>query len=83
MQYPETLNVLKDIDFVDEPYENIFFEHFFPSIVGYAKLMDEYNANIRSPTTCLVCMGRSSSMIRRQLILTGGSNSATYWLLLW
>ena len=25
MKYPETLNVLKDIDFDDEPYENIFF----------------------------------------------------------
>ena len=55
MQHPETLNMLKDIDFDDEQYENMFFEHFFPSIASHAKLMDECNANIRSPNhlSCL------------------------------
>ena len=52
MQYPEELSLKKEIDFrmgaEDNNLSEVFFEHFFPSVEGHAKLMDKFNQNFKS-----------------------------------
>ncbi|CAB9530025.1 hypothetical protein SEMRO_2714_G335340.1 [Seminavis robusta] len=53
MKYPEEVELKKDIDFGsianDKPLAPLFFEHFFPSVEGHAKKMDEFFADINAP----------------------------------
>jgi len=39
--YPKHLELKKDIDFVNTPLDEIFFQHFFPSVKGHAAIIDE------------------------------------------
>jgi hypothetical protein len=51
MQYPESLNLKKNIEFGEDAsqYAAIFFDHFMPDIKGHAKLIDKFHGNKESP----------------------------------
>ena len=49
MKCPEHLEFKKDIDFVNTPMEDVFFEHFVPSVAGHAALFDEFFKDERAP----------------------------------
>jgi len=50
MEWPDDLQVKKDINFDDsKDLAAIFFEDFFPCIQGHAKLIDEFHMDVRSP----------------------------------
>lgn len=48
LTYPDELDVLKEVDFENKSLSDIFFEYFFPSVVGHAKLMDEFLSDARA-----------------------------------
>jgi len=49
LEIPETAQYQKEIDWSDDMDHNtIFFEHFFPSIKGHGKIIDEFLADTRS-----------------------------------
>jgi hypothetical protein len=50
MKYPDGPTLLREIDFGsgDKSLADIFFDEFFPSIVGHALLMDKYLSDIRA-----------------------------------
>jgi hypothetical protein len=58
LTYPDELDIQHDIDFDDEHLETILFRDFFPSILGHAKLMDEYLADPRAKYFATVRNGR-------------------------
>jgi hypothetical protein len=48
-QYPEGVEFLKEMTFVEDGYPKVFFDDFFPDVTGHALRMDEYHSDIRSP----------------------------------
>jgi hypothetical protein len=49
MVIPDRLAIKRSINFDSQPYDQIFFDEFFPCIKGHGKLLDEYFADIRAP----------------------------------
>jgi hypothetical protein len=53
MDIPDSVEFKKEIDWGPDPdnmdYNKTFFDHFFPSIQGHAKLIDKFHADPRSP----------------------------------
>jgi len=47
--YPTELEFKKEVDFVNKPFDEIFFDDFFPSVTGHAALFDEYFNDNRAP----------------------------------
>jgi hypothetical protein len=48
MKVPTTLHYKKQINFQSDRLDIIFFDHFWPSVKGHGKLMDEYHSDPRS-----------------------------------
>ena len=46
LQYPQEAKYQKDID-PDRPFDETFFSHFFPSVTGHAKVIDEFLSDAR------------------------------------
>ncbi|KAG7356382.1 transposase IS4 [Nitzschia inconspicua] len=53
IEYPKKASFNVDIDFGEvgsyNDLKDIFFEHFFPDVVGHAQLIDEFHSDPRSP----------------------------------
>jgi len=45
---PDKLVFKREIDFINRPLHEIFFNEFFPSLKGHAALIDEYHSSIKS-----------------------------------
>jgi hypothetical protein len=48
-KYPNGVEFLSDLQFIEKDMATIFFEDFFPSVVGMAEKLDEFHSDIRSP----------------------------------
>jgi hypothetical protein len=48
LKYPEGPVLLRDIGWENKSFSSVFFDEFFPSVEGHAKLMDEYLADVRA-----------------------------------
>jgi len=45
---PDALVFKKEIDFINTPLDEIFFDEFFPSVKGHAARMDEFHSSVQS-----------------------------------
>jgi Transposase IS4 len=47
--YPDGVEFLKEINFIEDGLDKVFFEDFFPSVVGHGELLDEFFSNPKAP----------------------------------